>query len=443
MKTRNMKLIIGVAVTVSVLLIVIMIGINTGTKSTAKEASNTGTVQTDDGTLFSGISASVANSINHKIKEGQKNQQAQAKKLEQYRQENEKLKKKVKAAEEAGKQVDPEVTRKLADLESRVRSIDNQISMPNDTVTSDTVGDGNKEVEHKNTTKWITDEAVVPSDDEPVNSRGLNSNLFNNKNGDDPDKDKPKPAFTIPIGSIFTDVVVTTPLVGRTPRGDEHQVFQKYGFGFIVGKENYTSKNFRLPKAIEEITGTGHCVGDWLAKANYCEVDSTTFIFEDGTISTFKVKNKTIGNGIATLTDEYGNSQIKGELFTGLGLRAAMKGLSGGVGALGAGIQQAGLNVPTAGGAAFPFAAVSNVPLFAGGQALGATGSSVSKEFDDTTKNIFDYVASPNWDDETKSVIKFHMKVDQQIEIDYDPKGRKLDHHLFGDVQESSSSEIF
>jgi integrase len=55
------------------------------------------------------------------------------------------------------------------------------------------------------------------------------------------------------------------PLVGRTPTGNEHEVFSKYEFHFKVGKENLASKNFRLPPEIKDITGTGHCVGDWLA----------------------------------------------------------------------------------------------------------------------------------------------------------------------------------
>jgi integrating conjugative element protein (TIGR03752 family) len=434
MKSRNKTTLLTIAIIIGILLGLLTIWSFVTKRSANKVNQNYATQQTNNDSLYGGIGSNVANDIKHslaslkeevvnlkkenkeeKIKDSTKQQGStelfQAKKIV-----NDKI-----------QQIAQKIDELQADVTQKLKNITN-------TKNSIPVGKGADKVAPKKGVVWIKDEAVELKEQEEADNK--NKGLFGKASSiasihmKEDDK-KPLPAFSIPDATILTGVTTMTNLVGRIPKGDEHNVFAPYETLFHVDVDNLTSKNYRLPKELTDLTGRELCVGDFMSISVSCKVISITYIFKDGTISTDKIKGASGTNfsSLGYLTDQNGRTQIDGKLVTSIGIRVGSTALAGIVSGIGAGVSQSGLAAPAAGGLT-PFNAITNIGAFAGGQAINQGGQAASKEFQDFSRNLFDYVVADNWDAQTKSLKKFNIVITQEIDIDYDKHGRKLDHHL-------------
>ncbi|UYZ83530.1 TIGR03752 family integrating conjugative element protein [Entomomonas sp. E2T0] len=121
-----------------------------------------------------------------------------------------------------------------------------------------------------------------------------------------------KPIYTIAQNSTFMGSLAMTALIGRVPV--DGTVNDPYPFKVLVGKDNLAANGFDLP----EVTGavmSGTATGDWTLSCVRGQIESITFIFEDGTIRTVPEPEKvTRSNGNSNNSSNANTSKIKGGL---------------------------------------------------------------------------------------------------------------------------------
>ncbi|PSU45746.1 TIGR03752 family integrating conjugative element protein [Photobacterium frigidiphilum] len=95
------------------------------------------------------------------------------------------------------------------------------------------------------------------------------------------DDDKPTPVYTLGRGSVLSDSVAMTALIGRIPVNG--QVTSPYPFSLIIGKENLMANGFMLPDVVGAIA-TGTVTGDWNLSCVRGVVETFDFILADGSM---------------------------------------------------------------------------------------------------------------------------------------------------------------
>ena len=449
MKTRNTKLAITITISVAIIMFV-LIAIAIVSKRHAHKITAQATNNTN---VYSGVNGNVANNLQHQVTSIKDEINPLADKVDELMalmkksqnssndQQKSRINQKILEKEES---LEAEVNSVKQAANKKIELLQQKIAKSNQNTK---VGKGDNKPNVHNI-HWISDESLIKSDSDNSSSLGdLNTKLNFNKGSTDQQKDKPKPAFTIPDATILTGVTSFNDLVGRIPKGDEHTIFAPYQTVFHIAKDNFTSKNYRLPKAIDNVMGRAICFGDFMSRSVSCKVVSLVYIFADGTIATAYPNQAKKGtdsysmnfDGLGYFTNQYGSPQIDGKLVTSLGLRIGGVALAGAVSGLGAAVSQSGLSIATTNGFS-PINAVTNVGKFGAGQAITDAANASNREFQEVTKNLFDYVDAPHWDKKTKALIKYNIVTTQQIDVDYDPKGRKLNHHLFVSSNQSNTN---
>tara|TARA_R110002110_G_scaffold415854_1_gene658298 strand:+ start:30667 stop:32040 length:1374 start_codon:yes stop_codon:yes gene_type:complete len=236
------------------------------------------------------------------------------------------------------------------------------------------------------------------------------------------------PYFTIPRNATLVKSTAMTALVGRVPFGG--QVTDPYSFKVIIGRENLMANGIELPDVAYSIA-SGKAVGDWTLGCVRGDIYSLTFVFEDGTIRTVP-KAEDIYEGTASqrdvkigeLSDAFGNPCVVGERITNAYTYLAQR-----------------MGVVTASAAAEAAAASQTTQV----TSIGGGGTGVTTVVDGSTS---DYILGRSIADGTQEVARWlderqaqqfdaiyvppgadvAMHITEQIEIDYDPNGRKTNH---------------
>lgn len=117
------------------------------------------------------------------------------------------------------------------------------------------------------------------------------------------------PVYTIAQNSTFMGSIAMTAMIGRVPVNGT--VSDPYPFKVLVGKDNLAANGFDLP----EVTGavmSGTATGDWTLSCVRGQVESITFIFEDGTIRTVPEPSKASSSTGNNTTNNTNTSKIRG-----------------------------------------------------------------------------------------------------------------------------------
>ena len=237
-------------------------------------------------------------------------------------------------------------------------------------------------------------------------------------------KPKIKPYYTIPPNTWSTGVIVEQPLIGVIPNNNE--VLNPQSVMFALSKKNLSANNWRLPAVIRGMQGNAICQGVFVTFSQsyvQCDVQSLTFIFNDGTISTI---NGTKEQPLGQLTNRYGNPYIRGKYYGNAAFAAAgtgfFSGLQGFGNAFAAGQQQISQG---AGGNMY---AIKNTLKYGAGNAVGAMGEAWNDWWHDLLKSTTNFVYVPNWNSQTHKLLQFNIKISKAIPIDYDSNGRKVNY---------------
>lgn len=255
-------------------------------------------------------------------------------------------------------------------------------------------------------------------DNNPSSSSNLNnpSNSNNHKN-------TKTPAYTIPSNSVLS-AVLTSGLIGRIPV--DQQVTDPFRFNVKITDPSFYSGG-HTNNVLQDVFASGTASGDLLLSCVRATIDSITFIFADGTISDHKVSE------MAYLANEYGYPCIKGNLITNaaqyLGVSALFSGLSGGAKAF----SQAQTTTNNNSNGSSSSSVTGSPYKFLGASILSSSAQDIQKWVNSRAQSSFDVIAIPSG-----KLVK--ILTQEQINIDYDPKGRKLNHQLT--IKEQSNETL-
>ncbi|RMX08145.1 TIGR03752 family integrating conjugative element protein [Corticibacter populi] len=136
-----------------------------------------------------------------------------------------------------------------------------------------------------------------------------------------------EPYFTLPDNATLVDVTAMTAIIGRVPV--DGRVTDPMQFKAIVGRENLAANGWELPGDIEGVIVSGIAVGDMALSCSEGHIQSLTFVFNDGTISTTRsgqsasninTNSSNAGNQrsgyMGYISDLHGNPCIVGRFVT-------------------------------------------------------------------------------------------------------------------------------
>lgn len=240
-------------------------------------------------------------------------------------------------------------------------------------------------------------------------------------------KAKSKPYYTLPNGATLARSVTMTSLIGRVPVNGV--VKSPYPFKMIIGGDNMAANGLHIPGVSGAIV-QGYAVGDMLLSRVKGYITTITFVFPDGTIDTTQVKgassheNLGFDNTLGYISQPNGNPFFPGTFYSNapkyLSTMMALGALNQGGQAYSV-AQQTAQNNTNGGTTTSLTGSVGKYML--GGAVQGGTKQAMDW-FTQREKNSFDAVYVPPG---RKAVIN----ITHQIDINYNPNGRKIDygHH--------------
>ncbi len=119
--------------------------------------------------------------------------------------------------------------------------------------------------------------------------------------------------YTIPPTTTLLNATAMTALIGRIPVNG--QIHDPWRFKVIVGAANLAANGHRIPQ-LAGMLWAGTARGDFSLSCVSGNVDTATFIFQDGSIQTVQLKADPSGTsrGLGWISDQFGNPCIAGEL---------------------------------------------------------------------------------------------------------------------------------
>ena len=251
------------------------------------------------------------------------------------------------------------------------------------------------------------------------------------------EKPVPEPYFTIPENATLARSTAMTMLIGRVPI--EGRVQDPMQFKLVIGRENLAASGQYVPDDVSGVIVSGIAIGDMALSCTEGWVQSMTFVFDDGTIRTVSMRRNGAsstptggGAGVAlastpklgSLSDEFGNPCIPGEFVTNAPAYLAdvigAKSLSVAGSAI-----AAAQTTTTTGVSALGSSASTTVTGDKGRYVLGQVASAGSDEvvrwLMQRLNNSFDAVV-------VRAGTRVVVHIEQPIEIDKEPDGRRLDH---------------
>lgn len=235
---------------------------------------------------------------------------------------------------------------------------------------------------------------------------------------------KPKPIYTIEnTATLFSNTTMTA-LMGVVPNRN-NAVKNLMRFKLITGADNIASNGLYLPD-VRNIIWTGYVIGNREMECVNATVDTITFTFKDGTISTVSKKQASAGGGLSEglgyLSDRWGKPCIRGTLISNATQYLRDRMIAAGAAATAsaaAATETTTLRDGATGGTA------TAVTGDQGNFIAGKTGTATLNELADYLRDRMDQAIDIVYLDPGKDVT---IHVEDEIPIDYNPVGRKLSH---------------
>ncbi|WP_027961993.1 TIGR03752 family integrating conjugative element protein [Halomonas halodenitrificans] len=236
-----------------------------------------------------------------------------------------------------------------------------------------------------------------------------------------PDESSVEPVYTLPENSTLMGSVAMTALLGRVPI--DGTVNDPYPFKVVIGRENLTANGVTLPE-VESAIVSGTATGDWTLSCVRGQVNSMTFVFEDGTVRTLPTPddvNSGDGSNRATLgwlSDPRGLPCIPGDRKTNAQQFLLTSFI---LGAAEAGADAMAMNEVTtsvdSGGVVSGLTGDSG--RYAASQALAGGVSDVRQWVQERFGQTFDAVYVP-----PGQPVAIH--IERELPIDYETQGRRV-----------------
>jgi integrating conjugative element protein (TIGR03752 family) len=249
-----------------------------------------------------------------------------------------------------------------------------------------------------------------------------------------------RPIFTVPRNATLVGSTAMTALIGRIPR--RGTVEDPMRFKIIQGRDNLAANGLTIP-GVEGMVWSGTATGDWTLSCVRGQIDSVTFVFEDGTIRTLPDHDPAIGHGpgedrdatgdqepLGWISDERGYPCISGKRVTNapqfLASRAGLIGLAAAGEAIAAGettttVTAEGTRIGTITG---------DQGRFIAGRTISGGADEVVRWLTERQEQSFDAVV-------TAAGMPVALHIDRELRIDYvpEPTGRRLTHETDRDAR--------
>lgn len=224
-----------------------------------------------------------------------------------------------------------------------------------------------------------------------------------------------KPVYTLPENATLVGSQAMTALLGRVPVNST--VTDPYPFKILIGKDNLTANGIELPE-VEGAVVSGSASGDWTLSCVRGQVNSITFVFQDGTVRTLPGKGQN-QQGIGWLSDENGIPCISGErksnATTYLPTLFALSAMN----SAGDALNESQRTAQTHGAGGITSALTGNAGQAALGKALAGGMNDITEWLKQRYSQTFDAVYVPPG----ASVV---VHITQSLAMDYETKGRKV-----------------
>lgn len=225
-------------------------------------------------------------------------------------------------------------------------------------------------------------------------------------------------AYTVPENATLLGSVSMTALLGRIPTNG--QVVDPYPFKVMIGEQNLSSNGVKIPGVVG-IKMSGIAKGDWTLSCVSGQITSMTFTFRDGTILTIPEPGEQATDPIAWFSDKNGIPCVTGKRITNavsyLSSRVAMTAASSYANAEAQSqftTQSSGDNLTSA--------LTGDPKIVAKNTAISSGLNEVTDWLDARQQDSFDAIYIPPG-------TELAIHITEELKIDYDPKGRKVNHY--------------
>lgn len=239
------------------------------------------------------------------------------------------------------------------------------------------------------------------------------------------------PYYTLADLSALVDSTALTSLIGKVYLDDE--IKNPYPFKIVVGRDNLTANFKELPVEIEGMIFEGYATGDWPLSCVRGTLNAATFVFNDGTVRSAYVGDRGSRpqdkgyewNAIGYISDPWGNPCIVGERITDAPKFLLQRALLAGAEGYAAALKQEHIDTQRF---VNPDGSTSSLSTFVGDAAEYAQASAYYGAVRETTdwirerqRQSFDAIY-------VQSGAKMVINLQQELQLDLDPDGRKLDY---------------
>ncbi len=264
------------------------------------------------------------------------------------------------------------------------------------------------------------------------------------------DKAPLDPVYTVPRNATLIGSTAMTALIGKVPYKDS--ISDPFPFKVIVGRGNLAANGVDMP-GLDGMVFSGHTSGDWTLGCVRGNVETVTFVFDDGTIRTLSGGSNaqngansqtgnaassgmndmlvhggsnfgrsggsaSSGSSIGWISDKRGIPCVSGERISNaaefLGGRIAARAAESAAKAFAQ--NNVTQSVTPVGGVLS--AITGNAAQYAGLNALAGGASEISDYMKERAAQSFDIVY-------VDTGVELAIHIDQELPIDYDPQGRK------------------
>ncbi|MGV8399270.1 TIGR03752 family integrating conjugative element protein [Pseudomonas aeruginosa] len=249
-----------------------------------------------------------------------------------------------------------------------------------------------------------------------------------------------KPVYTVPSNSTLMGSIAMTALIGRVPV--DGTVNDPFPFKVLIGPDNLTANGIDLPDVAGAVV-SGTASGDWTLSCVRGSIRSMTFIFRDGTVRTVPgtgrndrdeddTGNTEGASGVTTdgslgwISDPHGIPCVSGERRSNaqqyLGTQALITAAGAGAASL---IKSDNGNVAMVAGSNGQLGTVG----ISGNEAMGRILAGGVQEMSQWVNKLYGQAFAAVY---VQPGAKVAVHLERPINIDYDPKGRRVDYSAGG-----------
>ena len=244
-----------------------------------------------------------------------------------------------------------------------------------------------------------------------------------------------KPAYTVPSNSTLMGSIAMTALIGRVPI--DGTVNDPYPFKVLIGPDNLTANGIDIPDVAGAVI-SGTASGDWTLSCVRGQIRSVTFVFHDGTIRTVPEDgsrsqrgtgsqangNGTTQGGLGWISDPYGIPCVSGERRSNaqqyLGSQALITAAGAGAASL---IKSDNGSVAVVANGSGSLGTVG----ISGNEAMGRILAGGVRDMADWVNKLYGQAFAAIY---VQPGAKVAVHLEQPLNIDYDAKGRRVNHRL-------------